>query len=208
MSKMVLMAVILSSTILLTGVLLAEKPGDSVKGSAACTIGYKQCTTAAKKCPVGGKWGAGKCEAGAKPQECKVCPKKKCMKEAKAALQQVEAAKKAIEAGDKTAALAALTKIEANLQAVKTMAAQKHYKNCQKCGSDKTCPKKSTEKAARPAVVNKTCPMMGTKIDPANVPDNLYREFKGQGVAFCCGGCPDAWDKLPDEEKQAKLDKA
>jgi hypothetical protein len=54
-------------------------------------------------------------------------------------------------------------------------------------------------------VVNVTCPIMGTTIDPANVPDGLIREYKGQKVGFCCGACPGAWDQLTDAEKDAKL---
>ena len=62
-----------------------------------------------------------------------------------------------------------------------------------------------------PAVVaavtyaNATCPIMGSKIDPANVTDSLVRDFKGRKVAFCCGSCPGQWDKLSDEDKVAKL---
>jgi len=59
--------------------------------------------------------------------------------------------------------------------------------------------------AARPAVVNAMCPVMGTAINPKNVPANLYRQYKGRGVGFCCPGCPVAWDKLTDAEKEAKL---
>jgi hypothetical protein len=47
--------------------------------------------------------------------------------------------------------------------------------------------------------------MMGSKIDAANVPANLVREHRGRKVAFCCAGCPGAWDKLTDAEKDAKL---
>ena len=36
---------------------------------------------------------------------------------------------------------------------------------------------------------------------------NLVREFNGQQVAFCCGGCPAGWDKLSDADKAAKLAK-
>jgi len=53
--------------------------------------------------------------------------------------------------------------------------------------------------------VNTKCPIMGGKIDPANVPAKLTRMFKGQKVGFCCGGCPAKWDKLTDEQKEAKL---
>lgn len=62
--------------------------------------------------------------------------------------------------------------------------------------------------ASEAKVVNVTCPIMGNKIDPANVPDALIREHKGQKVGFCCGGCPVAWDKLSDQEKDAKLQAA
>ena len=57
------------------------------------------------------------------------------------------------------------------------------------------------------AAVNDRCPITGKAVDPAKVPADLTREFKGQKVGFCCGGCPATWDKLPEPEKQAKLDK-
>ena len=56
-----------------------------------------------------------------------------------------------------------------------------------------------------PQFVNARCPIMGTPIDPAKVPEELTRMHKGQKVAFCCPGCPLAWDKLSDAEKDAKL---
>ena len=56
-----------------------------------------------------------------------------------------------------------------------------------------------------PAFANTRCPMMGTVIDPGAVPSDLIREYKGKKVAFCCEGCPDAWDALDDADKQAKL---
>lgn len=59
--------------------------------------------------------------------------------------------------------------------------------------------------AAPAGIVNVTCPIMGSRIDPANVPAVLTRTFKGQKIGFCCAGCPTAWDKLSDEEKVAKL---
>jgi len=55
--------------------------------------------------------------------------------------------------------------------------------------------------------VNARCPIMpGNAIDPAHVPDSLTRDYKGQRVAFCCGMCPPAWDKLSDAEKDKKLE--
>lgn len=53
--------------------------------------------------------------------------------------------------------------------------------------------------------VNVRCPIMGSPIDAANVPASLVREHKGRKVALCCAGCPEAWDALSDEEKDAKL---
>lgn len=81
------------------------------------------------------------------------------------------------------------------------------------CGGDGCCP--TSQNAPAPAdkapaaggTVNDRCPIMGGAIDPAAVPANLTRQFKGQKVGFCCGGCPAAWDKLSDDEKQSKLDK-
>ncbi|MDY7011970.1 MAG: hypothetical protein SVV80_14665 [Planctomycetota bacterium] len=63
-----------------------------------------------------------------------------------------------------------------------------------------------TQKTAE--FVNVRCPIMGTPIDPAKVPDNLTREYKGKKVAFCCAGCPVEWDKLTDAERDAKLAKS
>jgi len=57
-----------------------------------------------------------------------------------------------------------------------------------------------SDPAAKP--VNTTCPIMGGKVNPS-----LTRQFKGQTVGFCCGMCPGQWDKLNDQDKQAKLDK-
>ena len=58
-----------------------------------------------------------------------------------------------------------------------------------------------------PKFVNNKCPIMGTTINPADVTEDLIREYKGQKVAFCCQMCPTQWDKLSDSEKEAKLAK-
>ena len=63
---------------------------------------------------------------------------------------------------------------------------------------------KAVEAVAKP--VNTHCPIMGGKIDPDNIKPELTRQFKGQTIGFCCGMCPAKWDKLSDEQKQAKLD--
>ena len=75
---------------------------------------------------------------------------------------------------------------------------------------EKTCPmcKKMMAGEPKAVAVNARCPIMGNKIDPSNVPENLTREWNGKTVGFCCAACPPKWDKLSDEEKQAKLDAA
>jgi hypothetical protein len=72
------------------------------------------------------------------------------------------------------------------------------------------CPmcEKMMGQAEADKVVNARCPIMGNKIDPGNVPDDLTREWKGKKIGFCCAACPPKWDKLSDEEKQEKLDAA
>jgi hypothetical protein len=57
-------------------------------------------------------------------------------------------------------------------------------------------------------VVNARCPIMGTALKTDKVPEDLTRMYKGQKVGFCCGGCPSAWDKMSDAEKDKALEKA
>jgi len=102
--------------------------------------------------------------------------------ELQTALVHLDKVKKAIEAGEKKAALIALQKATASVTAV--------YKTLK-----------------RPEVVNNKCPIMGGKVNPAKVPDKLFRKFKNQGVGFCCAGCPQAWDKLSEGDKAKKLEK-
>ena len=68
-------------------------------------------------------------------------------------------------------------------------------------------PATETAKVVQAAVqfANVRCPIMGTAMTLASVPENLTRQYKGQKVAFCCAACPPAWDKLSDEQKAAKL---
>jgi hypothetical protein len=105
-----------------------------------------------------------------------------------AALTAIDKATLAVESGDKEAALAALAgarKLVAAAAGRPTGAAA----------------------AARPRrrFVNDRCPMMGTKINPAKVPASLTRTFRGEKVAFCCPGCPAAWDELTDVQRAMKL---
>ena len=58
---------------------------------------------------------------------------------------------------------------------------------------------------AEDGVVNVRCPIMDTPIDPAAVPANLTRMWRGRRIGFCCAGCPEMWDKLSDAQKQEKL---
>ena len=83
-------------------------------------------------------------------------------------VQALKNARQAVNMGHKEHALMELKKVE-DLVAVVQQTLAQHVK---------------------PAFANTVCPIMGSKIDPANVPANLIREFKGQKVAFCCGGCP------------------
>ena len=99
------------------------------------------------------------------------------------ALKAVATAKQAIQAGHKAHALAELQKIELALQLTHQTLARH----------------------VQPSFVNATCPIMGSKINPAKITDDLIREYKGQKVAFCCAGCPAAWDKLSSTKKEAKL---
>lgn len=59
----------------------------------------------------------------------------------------------------------------------------------------------------KPKFANVSCPIMDSPINPDKVSKALVRDFKGQKIAFCCGGCPTAWDKLTDAEKSVKLAK-
>ena len=56
-------------------------------------------------------------------------------------------------------------------------------------------------------IANVRCPIMGGAVDAGKVNAGLSREYKGQTVAFCCGGCPAQWDNLSEADKDAKLAK-
>lgn len=49
------------------------------------------------------------------------------------------------------------------------------------------------------------CPIMGSPIDINTVDGSLTRRYKGRKIAFCCAGCPSAWDKLTEIQKQTKV---
>jgi hypothetical protein len=73
------------------------------------------------------------------------------------------------------------------------------------CEKKKAAPAKPTTTMAAGEVVNGHCPILGSKLDRANVPAELTRMFQGKKVGFCCAGCPDQWDQLTDAQKTAKL---
>ncbi len=101
----------------------------------------------------------------------------------------------------RTAVIAALATVLVGGLSYQTVVAQHEH------GSATSTPATSTAPSTAPAakVVNTKCPIMGGKVNPAKVPDVLIREYKGQKIGFCCGGCPPAWDKLSDQDKDAKL---
>ena len=100
-------------------------------------------------------------------------------------LKSIDVAAGAVEAGDDKSALDELARARKMLIAIH-QALGKHVK---------------------PPFANGSCPIMGGKIKADKVAKNLIREHEGQQVAFCCGGCPEQWDKLSDAEKDAKLAK-
>lgn len=95
----------------------------------------------------------------------------------------IDKATNAIESGDKKTALAELDKAQKTLIAIYG-ALGTHVK---------------------PQFANNRCPIMGSPINTKRVTKSLTRDYKGQKVAFCCGGCPSVWDKLTDVEKESKL---
>lgn len=95
----------------------------------------------------------------------------------------IEKAILAVKAGDDAIALSELQKAQTLLEAVKQAVLQQ----------------------IQPEFVNTKCPMMGGTINPEKVTDALTRQFNGQTIAFCCNACPGMWDRLTDEQKQAKL---
>ncbi len=99
------------------------------------------------------------------------------------ALKSLASLTKSVEAGHKELALMELKKVQ-DLLAIVHQTVGQHVKS---------------------AFANAVCPIMGAKINPANVPASLIREFKGQPVAFCCAGCPDRWDKLSNVQKRDLL---
>jgi Cu(I)/Ag(I) efflux system membrane fusion protein len=53
--------------------------------------------------------------------------------------------------------------------------------------------------------LNARCPIQGARLDLADIPESLVRDYKGGKVGFCCTGCPEQWDRLSDAEREEKL---
>jgi len=114
-----------------------------------------------------------------------------CVKDCNASMDDMASAKAAIKAaiealdkGDTAAAKAELKKADEFLS--------KAHK----------CMKENVEKMP---CVNGKCPISGKEFDKMNAPADNTRLYKGMKIGFCCSNCPVAWDKLTDEEKDAKL---
>ena len=144
------------------------------------------------------------------------------------AIQSIGQAVKAIESGDRQTELAELTKAVTMLAAIHE-ALGKHVKPPStpsisfRRGSAGVLSEASESKDLSPStpsatgvgaqasraqsrdLANSRCPIMGSAINLDSVAANLTRDYKGQKIGFCCAGCPSAWDKLTDAEKQAKL---
>ncbi len=108
-----------------------------------------------------------------------------CVKKLDQAIKAIDAATKAVEAGHKVTALAELKKAR---------------------GVVALC-RKTMSEMGKGKFVNVGCPILGTKLEPEKVPQNLTRMYMGKKVGFCCAGCPEQWDKLSTEEKASKLGK-
>lgn len=195
-----------AGAVVVVGVLVAG----GLLGTAAyadhCHSGHKAAKAAAAKavwtCPMHPavhSAGAGKCskcgmkliakKSAGKAQGCTRECRAKAAGAIESALKHVAAAEAAVKGGKKDAALKELAAARGLLD--------KLHKRIQHASAE-----------APKGIANARCPMMGSKLNPAKVPAELTRVFRGEKVGFCCGGCPVAWDKLSDNDKAAKLAKA
>ncbi len=161
-------------------------------------------------------------------KECKIgAMKASCGEKLEKISAALTAAQTAIDAGDTETASAKIAWAQEKLAKMKKFTSKKcsHCKagkkedkaadkahKCPDCKDGVPCDECKAKKAAKSAksadkggFVNSTCPIMGSKIDPAKVTDSLTREFHGKKVALCCGSCPAKWDALSEADKKAKL---
>ena len=60
-------------------------------------------------------------------------------------------------------------------------------------GCKKTEPPETAPAAAgQPEIAQKICPVMGGPLDP-----NIYTDYNGRRIYFCCASCPKAFEKDP-----------
>lgn len=54
---------------------------------------------------------------------------------------------------------------------------------------------------------NRICPVQGGEIDTANAA--LAVEFQGEKIGFCCPGCPEEFQRMPEQYiQQMRMDPA
>ena len=70
-----------------------------------------------------------------------------------------------------------------------------------------TAPTTTAAAIAPGPTINTVCPIMGGRVDPDKTPDNLARMYKGKKIGFCCPACPEKWDALTEQERDAAVEK-
>lgn len=72
--------------------------------------------------------------------------------------------------------------------------APEEVKACPADCSKPCCAAKTAAAAVEGAIVQENCPVMGKPINK-----DIFAEYKGQKVYFCCPGCIDAFNKEPEK---------
>ena len=117
-----------------------------------------------------------------------------CMEKCQSNMKDVSAAKVAIKV-----AIEAMDKGDTKAAKIEMEKADKLLSNVHKC---------MQENMEQMPCANVKCPITGKSIERMNCPKEFTRMCEGKKVGFCCAGCPKAWDKLTDTEKNAKLKEA
>jgi hypothetical protein len=114
-----------------------------------------------------------------------------CVKDCNASMDDIASAKAAIKA-----AIEALDKNDLPAAKAELEKADKLLSKAHKC---------MKENVDKMPCVNGKCPISGKEFDKMNAPADHTRMYKDMKVGFCCAACPTEWDKLTDEQKDAKL---
>ena len=149
-----------------------------------------------KTCDKARSKDCGECPKG--KATCEACPMKGAANQVADALDAVEKAHAALEKGETESAAKHLAAARELLSKTHTALTTPH------CGRRAAA---ATDLGPEGPRANTHCPIMGNKIDHEKAPAKLTTEFHGQKVAFCCGGCVPAWEKLTDAEKLQALRK-